>query len=163
MALRVTQLALWMGPIADQTGGAAAVLKPMADAKVDLEFVLARRTPEAPGQGILFVAPVTGSAAEQAASAAGLHAAEGVTALRVEGDNRAGEGYALTAAIAAAGISFRGLSASVLGNRFTCYLAFDSADDAAKAAKALDAVSAPAAKAAKPKAPAKKAKKKSRR
>src|SRR5881409_1243894 len=107
MALKVTQLQLWSGQIEDKPGGAAKVLEPLAQAKVNLAFLLVRRTPEAPGKGVMFVAPIQGAKAEDAARAAGLSPTGSVAGLRLEGDNAPGLGHAITRAIADAGISFR--------------------------------------------------------
>jgi hypothetical protein len=137
MGLKVAAVQLWSGRLDDAVGGAAKVLAPLSAAKVDLEFVLVRRTAEEPGRGIAFVAPVKGAKAEAAARAAGLAPAADVAALRVEGDNKAGAGHGLVAAIAAAGVSFRGLSASVFGRKYVCHVAFDRPEDAAKVADAL--------------------------
>ncbi len=150
MALKIGEAQLWSCRIDDQAGGAAGALRPLADAKANLEFVLARRTPEDPGRGILFVAPVRGAAAEQAAGAAGFAPASDIYALRVEGDDRAGAGHRLANAIAGAGVSFRGLSASVFGNKYVCYVALDTPGDAQRTAEALRALApAPAPKARK--------------
>lgn len=51
MALKVEAAQLWSCRIEDRPGGASGALKPLADANVCLEFLLARRTPEGPRQG----------------------------------------------------------------------------------------------------------------
>jgi predicted amino acid-binding ACT domain protein len=134
MGIIAKRVRWWAGKIEDRAGGVAAVLEPLSKAGVSLEFLLARRAPEEPGRGIVFAAPILGEAAERAAAAAGLQAAPEVAALRVEGPDRAGIGYAIVRAVADAHISIRGLSASVIGDRFVCYFAFDSAADADRAA-----------------------------
>jgi hypothetical protein len=83
------------------------------------------------------VSPVKGKKVEAAAAAAGFVRAPGISALRVEGGNKAGSAARMTRALADAGISFRGLSAAAIGTRFVGYVAFDSAADAERAAKAL--------------------------
>lgn len=147
MSFKVTKIDVWSGEIQDQPGGLAGVLRQLADVNADLEMVVARRQPDKPGVGIVFLAPVKGRKATVAAAVAGLNPAPDVAALRVEGTNRPGLGAKLTGAIADCGINLRGLSAAVLGSRFVAYLAFDGAADADKAAKAIKAVAA--AKAAK--------------
>jgi hypothetical protein len=134
MALSVKRIQWWAGTIEDKAGGLSALLAPLAETKSNLEFVLARRAPEAPGKGVVFVAPVTTADGERAASEAGLKPAPEIAALRVEGPNQAGMGHAISLAIAEAGISFRGLAAVVIGERFVCQIAFDSAADANRAA-----------------------------
>jgi hypothetical protein len=157
MALKVQPFDLWSAKIEDAVGGADRVLAPLAAAKLDLQFVLVRRTAEEPGKGLLFVAPVQGAAAEPAARAAGL-APAGVYALRLEGGNRPGAGHAITGAVAAAGLSFKGLSASVLGGKYVAWIGFDAPADRDRAADALRALEP-----AKPRAAAKKKKKGRRR
>ncbi len=142
MSLKVTKLDVWSGEIADRPGGLAEILRQLAATSANLEMVVARRQPEKPGSGIVFLAPVKGRKATAAAAVAGLGPATGVTALRVEGTDRPGLGAAMTGAIAEAGINLRGLSAAALGNRFAAYLAFDTPGDAEKAAKVMRAVGA---------------------
>ena len=139
MSSKVTKMDVWSGEIQDQPGAVAGVLRQLADANTDLEMVVARRQPDRPGAGIVFLAPVKGRRATAAAAVAGLSPAPGVATLRVEGTNRPGLGAKMTSAIADAGINMRGLSAAVLGRRFVAYMAFDSAEDADKAGKAIKA------------------------
>jgi len=142
MSLKVTKMDVWSGEIPDQPGGLSGVLRQLADANADLEMVVARRQPDRPGAGIVFLAPVKGRKATAAAAVAGLSPAPGVAALRVEGTNRPGLGAKMTGAIADSGVNLRGLSAAVLGSRFVAYMTFDSAEDADKAAKAIKAAAA---------------------
>jgi len=137
MALKVGKAEIWMGTIEDRAGGAAAKIGPMANAGANFEFVFARRMPEQPGKGLLLVAPVKGARVVAAAKAAGIDKAAGVYGLRIEGANKAGGGAKMTRALADAGITFRGLSATMIGTKFVCYLALDSAEDQAKAASVL--------------------------
>jgi len=153
MSLKVTKTEVWSGEIQDQPGGLAGVLRQLAGARANLEMVLARRQPDRPGSGIVFLAPVQGRKATQAAAEAGLSPATDVGALRIEGIDRPGLGAKMTGVIADVGSNLRGLSAAVLGSRFVDYLAFDSAEDAERAAKAIKAAMAAA------KAPGKKSSK----
>jgi hypothetical protein len=141
MPFKVTKIDVWSGEIQDQPG-LAAVLQQLAGASANLEMVVARRQRDKPGAGIVFLAPVKGRKATEAAAMAGLSPATGVAALRVEGTDRPGLGAKMTGPIADAGINLRALSAAVLGSRFVDYLAFDSAEDAEKAAKAIKAAMA---------------------
>jgi len=140
MSLKVTKLDVWSGEVQDQPGGLTGVLRRLAGAGANLEMVVARRQPDKPGAGIVFLAPVKGRKATEAAAMADLSPATGMAALRVEGTDRPGLGAKMTSAIADAGINMRGLSAAALGSRFVAYVAFDSAEDAEKAAKAIRAV-----------------------
>jgi uroporphyrinogen-III synthase len=57
-----------------------------------------------------------------------------IPALLVEGDNRAGVGYATAQAIADAGISMDFLVAQVIGRKYSAVFGFESDADAAKCA-----------------------------
>jgi hypothetical protein len=137
MALKVSKLEVWSAPVDDRAGGAADKLEPLARAGANFEFVLARRTPEQPGAGIMFVAPVKGTKVVQAAQAAGFAKSATLQSLRVEGADQPGAGAKITRALANAGVSFRGISATSIGRKFVGFVALDSAEDAAKAAGAL--------------------------
>ena len=66
------------------------MLDPVAKAGANFDFAFARRAPELPGKGLLFVLPVKGAKVLQAAQAAGLAKAEGIHTVRVEGANQPG-------------------------------------------------------------------------
>ena len=137
MKLKVTRVQVWRATIDDRVGGAADRLDPLKEAGADLEFVFARRTPEQPGAGVVYVAPVRGAKAIRAARAAGYSQPDDIHFLRIEGPNKAGLIGAVTRALADAGISFRGVSAAALGRSGVAYIAFDAAADAARAARVL--------------------------
>ena len=137
MKLKVSRAEMWLATIDDRAGGAAAVLDAVAKAGADFEFAFARRAPEQPGKGFLFVLPVKGAKVVKAAQAAGLAKAEGIHTVKVEGSDKPGVSAAITCALASAGISFRAFSATAVGRKFSGYLALDSAEDAAKAASVL--------------------------
>lgn len=140
MALKVTKADVWHGEIPDQPGGLDKVLGGLAEAGANLEFVIARRQPENPDTGVVFVTPVKGRKVQNAAKEAGLMPAENIATLRVEGPDRPGMGHKVTQAIADADINLRGLSGAVIGNKFVAFLSFDTAADATKASRALRAV-----------------------
>src|SRR5207253_10127699 len=81
MPLNVSAQIVWAADIADQPGGLAEKLAALANGGANLEFVIARRRPEEPGKGVVFVSPVQGKKAEDAASAAGLSKAMDVPTL----------------------------------------------------------------------------------
>ena len=137
MALKITRSEMWKATIDDRPGGAAAVLGHLAEAGANLEFAFARRAPEMPGKGLLFVMPVKGKKVVAAAQAAGLVAAPDMHMLRIEGGDKPGTTAAITRALASAGISFRAFSATAVGRNFKGFLALDSAEDATRAAAAL--------------------------
>jgi hypothetical protein len=137
MSLTVTRVDVWAASIEDQPGGLAGKLAPLAEAGADLEFVIARRAPDKPGTGVVFITPLEGDAQTKAAAGAGFAVAQSLHSVRVEGDNAPGIGAQLTKKLADAGINLRGLSAAVIGQRFIMYLALDTAEDAEKVASLL--------------------------
>jgi hypothetical protein len=135
MALKASKVDVWSGEIADERGALARQLEGLARAGVDLSFLVARRQPDKPGKGIVFLTGIEGAGQIKAAKAAGLAKTTALAALRVEGPNKPGLMYEISSRIAEAGINLRGVSASVVGSRFVALLAFDSAADASKAVK----------------------------
>jgi hypothetical protein len=137
MKLKVSRAEAWTATIEDRAGGAAQKLEPLAAAGANFEFVLVRRTPEQPGKGIMFVAPLRGKKVVAAAQAAGFARPAEIHVLRIEGGDKPGLGARLTQALAGAGVSFRGLVGTVLGRKFVAWLALDSAGDADRALRAI--------------------------
>jgi hypothetical protein len=140
MTLKVTKTDVWAAEISDKPGELALSLKALADFGADLDCVIARRQPEKPGKGIVFVSPLEPKHLSETPDQAGFHSAKSIATLKVEGPNKPGLGAELTKAIGDAGISMRGLSANVIGHKFVCYVGFDSTADADKAEKALKAL-----------------------
>ena len=139
MTLVVERVDVWAASINDQPGGLAGTLAPLAEAGADLNFVVARRAPDRPGTGVVFVAPLEGVAQMAAADQAGFAVADSLHSVRVQGDNRPEIGAEFTKSLAGAGINLRGLSAAVIGERFIMYLAVDTNEDAEKAMSLLQA------------------------
>jgi hypothetical protein len=137
MGFKLDRVHVWRGDVADQAGGVSAKLALLAQAGANLEYVYTRRTPEKPGTGVLYVAPVTGPMQVRAARAAGLSETNDPVVLRVEGDNAAGLAHRVTQQWAMAGLSLQGLMMSVFGGRFVGYVAFDTVADANRAAAIL--------------------------
>ena len=137
MALKVTRADVWAASIEDRPGGLADKLAALAGAGAELEFVLARRASDRPGEGVVFVTPLKGSAQLGAAKKAGFAKTKSLHSLTVEGPDKPGVGAKITQSLAQAGINLRGLSAAAIGPGCVTYLAFDSAADAAKAARLL--------------------------
>jgi hypothetical protein len=137
MAIKASRNDVWMAVIDDRPGGAAEKLEALARAGADLEVVFARRTPERPGQGILFAGPIEGAKAARAAQEAGFKKSDSIHGVRIEGTDKPGLGAKLARSLAEAGISFRGMQASVIGRNFLSFIALDSAEDAAKAVKVV--------------------------
>src|SRR5947208_1547759 len=145
MALRIQKVEVFAAELRDQPGDMARVLGDIAASGGSVDCIIARRQPEKPGTGVAFISPGRGKKSQAGPGAAGLNRAQGVSTLRVEGDDRAGLGAELCRAIADQGLNMRGLSAAVLGGKFVAYFGFDNDQDADRAAAAMKAVKAPRA------------------
>jgi hypothetical protein len=137
MALKVDRIDTWLATIKDQAGGLSAKLGKLADAGVDLEFIISRRAPEKPGKGVVFVTPIKGAAQIRAAKKAAFRKSKRLHTLRVEGSDKPGMGAKITEAIASEGISLRGFSAAAIGRKFVCHIALDRKEDTSKVRRIL--------------------------
>ncbi len=137
MALEVSRVDVWAASMDDRPGALAEKMAALAEAGANLEFVLARRAPEKPGTGVVFLAPLKGAAQLRAAKEGGFMKTLALASVRVAGPDKPGLGAKMTEALAIEGINLRGLSAAVIGKRFVTYLALDSEADAVKAARVL--------------------------
>jgi hypothetical protein len=137
MKLKVAHVDVWIAKLKDKPGMLAEKLVGLAGSGADLEFVFARRSPERPGTGVAFIAPIRGPRQIRAAKKAGFKKGKRLWALKVTGANKAGKGAVITEAIAEAGISIQGFSAHVMGKQFVLHLAFATRAAAAKAAGIL--------------------------
>jgi hypothetical protein len=133
----VERVNVWAAGIKDQVGGLSNLLTGLAQAGADLNFILARRAPEKPGTGVVFVTPLRGDREIEAATALGFNVTSSVHSVRVEGDDRPGVTAELTTKLAKAGINLRGLSVAVIGPRYILYMGLDSRKDAEKAVSIL--------------------------
>ena len=133
----VERVDVWVAAITDKPGGLAKVLTGLKDAGADLDFVIARRAPDKPGSGVVFVTPLRSDAEISAAATLGFNVTSSIKSLRIEGANKPGEAARMTEKLAAAGINVHGFSAAVVGSRYIVYIGLDSDADAAKAAKIL--------------------------
>jgi hypothetical protein len=137
MPYDIKKVDVWVSEIADRPGGLAAKLADLSNAGASLAFVIARRAPDKPGTGVVFVTPITGAKQKAAAQNAGFQTTDNVHSIRVEGPDRAGLGTKMTQALADAGINLRGISGAAVGRQTVTYFAFDSAADAATASRIL--------------------------
>jgi hypothetical protein len=137
MKLDVTSVAVWIAKLKDTPGMLSEKLIQLAGSGANLDFVFARRSPEKPGTGVAFIAPIVGTKQINAAKKAGFKKGERLMALKVTGANKPGMGAIITAAIADSGVSIQGFSAHVIGRKFILHLAFATKGDAAKAAKII--------------------------
>lgn len=139
MDVIIERVDVWAATIPDNPGGLAEVLATLRDAGADLQFVIARRSPETPGKGVVFVTPLQGDHEIRAAAQVGFNVTQRLHSVRVMGRDKPGVGAELTAKLAAAGINLRGLSACAVGTQFVAYIAVDTLDDANKAIGVLQA------------------------
>jgi hypothetical protein len=133
MAVMVKKIVLWRKEVENQPGVLANALAPLAHARTDIHVVMAYRFPGEEAKAAIELYPVTGRKSAAAAREAGFSASD-IPALLVEGDNRAGIGYATAQAIAGAGINMDFLVAQVVGKKFSAVFGFQSDTDAAKCA-----------------------------
>lgn len=137
MPLEVTRVDVWAAAIQDKPGGLAQKLEALAKAGVNLEFIIARRAPERPGKGVVFVTPIRGGSQVAAARKARFRKTSSLHSVRIEGRDRPGIGAKITRALADAGINLRGFSAAAQGKRFVAHLAVDTTSAASKAIQTL--------------------------
>ncbi len=130
MALKVTKVDVWAGDLIDAPGGLAVVLEQLSRGGESIEFQIARRSDKHVKIGKVFVTPVTSGKAKEAAGRAALRRATKLFTLRIEGGDKQGLGSKITRAIGNAGVNAKGVSAAVIGNKFVCYISFDSEQDA---------------------------------
>lgn len=139
MELMIDKVDVWAATLMDRPGGLAERLGALKAAGADLQFVIARRAPEKPGGGVVFVTPLRGDREVEAAAAEGFSVTRSLQSLRIEGPDRPGIVAELLSRLADTGLTLQGLSAAVIGTRFVVYIGLDSADDVQRALDILGA------------------------
>jgi hypothetical protein len=137
MALKIQKVDTWAAPLEDKPGGLATKLEALAKAGVNLEFLIARRAPDKPGHGVVFVTPISGAAGSRAAKAAGFLKTDSLHTVRLEGPDKKGVCAEISRILADKGLNLRGSSAAAMNKKFVAHIALDSAADATKAMRAL--------------------------
>ena len=137
MDLLVERVDVWAATIQDKPGGLAMLLDALRSAGADLQFIIARRAPDKPGTGVVFVTPLQNDREIRVAAQVGFNVSQSLHSVRVMGQDRPGAAAELTQKLAEAGINLRGFSASVIGTQFVAYVAVDSLGDANKAMEIL--------------------------
>ncbi|HEX9276352.1 MAG TPA: ACT domain-containing protein [Casimicrobiaceae bacterium] len=137
MDLLVERVDVWAATIEDRPGGLARVLGTLRDAGADLQFIISRRAPEAPGKGVVFVTPLQGDREIEAAAQVGFNVTRTLHSVRIMGRDQPGVAAELTEKLANGQVNLRGFSASVIGTQFVAYAAMDSLDDTNKAMEIL--------------------------
>ena len=133
MNLNVEHEEVWAASMEDRPGTLANKLAALAEVGADLDFVIARRAPDKPGTGVVFVTPLRGDREIEAAGDLGFSATNRMHSVRVEGKNEPGIAAKVTQKVGQAGLNLRGFSGAVIGTQFVLHLAFDRAEDAQKA------------------------------
>jgi hypothetical protein len=132
MRMDVDRVDVWAANMEDRPGGLAEKLDALAQANIDLEFVNARRAPDQPGQGVVFVMPIKGPRKIRAARKAGFEKTKSLHGIRIATGNKPGFSSELARDIAEAGINLRAFSGASISNRAIFYLAFDTDADVSK-------------------------------
>lgn len=139
MDLLIEHVDVWAATIQDQAGGLAQLLGALRDEGANLQSIIARRAPEEPGKGVVFVTPLQGDQEIAAAAQVGFKVTHTLHSVRIMGRDRPGIAAELTQKLADAGINLRGFSASVIGTQFVAYVAVDSIQDANRTMEVLNA------------------------
>lgn len=137
MRMDVDRVDVWAANMEDRPGGLAEKLDALAQANIDLEFVNARRAPDQPGQGVVFVMPIKGPRQIRAARKAGFEKTKSLHGIRIATGNKPGFSSELAQSIADAGINLRAFSGASISNRAIFYLAFDTDADVNKALRII--------------------------
>jgi hypothetical protein len=132
MAITVKKTVLWRKELENQPGTLATALQPLTETGTDLQLVMLYRFPGTQ-RGAIEMHPISGRKATRIARGVGLSPSS-VPVLLVEGDNRAGLGYAVAKAVGDSGINVSFLMAQVVGRRYAAVFGFENDADATKAA-----------------------------
>jgi hypothetical protein len=127
----------WKATLHDKPGELAGKLSALAKAGINLEFVIARRSPEKPGTGVVFVTPIEGAAKGRAAQQSGFQKTKSMHTVRIEGADRKGEGARIAQSLAEKGVNLRGFSGASINKKFVAHLAVDRSADASTALRVL--------------------------
>ncbi len=150
MALTVKRATLWSIEAPNTPGTLAATLSPLAEQEVDLDLVMGYSHPDKTSATIE-VYPVESSRARRAARQSGF-SRSAFPCVTVTGDNWAGLGRGIAAALADVGINVNFFLAQVIDKKYTGMFSFEAESEADLAVKiirdALRKMSEPARKGA---------------
>jgi hypothetical protein len=141
-ALKIRKGSMWRAQIEDTPGTFAKKLEPFAKAGQNLQVVAGWSTASAAQKGVAYmeIFPVTDETGKQCAKEAGLHEVTDSVCLIVEGDDRAGLGYAMAKAVADAGVNVRFAMCQSIGKQFQGCFGFHSDAEAQKAQAVLSKI-----------------------
>ena len=137
MKMEITREDVWVATMKDQPGSLAGKLATLSEAGANLEFIIARRSPDKPGTGVVFITPLKGAPQLKAAKSAGFKKSKSLHSLRLLTADKPGLGTLITQALAENGINLRGFSGAALGKKAVFHLAFDTTAAATKAVRVL--------------------------
>ncbi len=95
MKLDISRVDVWAASIEDRPGALAEKLDALSQQGTNLEFLIARRAPEKPGTGVVFVTPIKGASQVKAAKKAGFEKTKSLHAIRVAAIDKPGLGVRL--------------------------------------------------------------------
>ena len=90
MDLFVERTDVWAASIQDRPGGLAEVLDALREAGADLQFVIARRTPDKPATGVVYVTPLQNDREVRAAAQVGFNVTQSLHSVRIMGPDHPG-------------------------------------------------------------------------
>lgn len=134
--MKAIRVDTWAAAIEDKPGALAAKLRALAEAGVNLEFVIARRG-EAASKAVVFVTPIKGGKQIAAAGTAGFRKTSSLHTVRIEGADKIGQTQRVMQILADKRLNVRGVSSAAIGKKFICHVALDTDADVAKAVRAL--------------------------
>ena len=137
MKMEITREDVWVATMKDQPGSLAGKLATLSEAGANLEFIIARRSPDKPGTGVVFITPLKGAPQLKAAKSAGFKKSKSLHSLRLLTADKPGLGTLITQALAENGINLRGFSGAAIGKKTVFHLAFDTTAAATKAVRVL--------------------------
>jgi hypothetical protein len=128
---------VWVAALEDKPGALGKKLASLAEAGADLGFVIARRSHEKPGSGVVFVTPLRGDREVRAGTQEGFTVSSHLHSVRVEGGNEPGIAAKIAQRLAEAGLNLRGFSGAVIGTQYVVHVAMDTEEAAEKAIASL--------------------------
>jgi hypothetical protein len=137
---KIKKFPIWSVDVEDVAGATTGIFKVLADAGADIKFALGRPRNDKRDEAVLFLAPIEGPEQEAAARKAGMEFRKDVVGVQVDGPNRKGGNFKLTAALAHANVGVRALVTTVNGDSFTAVFAMNNDADATKVIKLLHQV-----------------------
>src|SRR5258705_3604364 len=108
MDLAVERVDVWAAPIQDRPGALAELLKTLHRVGADLQFIIARRAPDKPGTGVVFVTPLQGDREIRAASQSGFNVTHSLHSIRTLGKDKPASVSEMTQSLAKGGITLTG-------------------------------------------------------